>query len=56
MTRHIFQDNYLDNYEYHGNTSVEYIRKRAGAIVWRDWFLFDTVEEAQQFFNDKNQE
>ncbi len=37
-------------YEYHGNTSVEITRKQDGVTTKRDWILFDSVEEAQNFF------
>ena len=41
---------YQNCYEYHGNTSVEIIRKADGLTIKRDWILFDSVEEAQDFF------
>jgi hypothetical protein len=41
---------YQDNYEYHGNTTIEVIRKQDGITIDRDWILFDSVEEAQDFF------
>jgi hypothetical protein len=40
-----------DFYEYHGNTVIEHIRRLAGETIWRDWILFDTVEEAAEYFN-----
>jgi hypothetical protein len=40
-----------DCYEYHGNTVIEHIRRLAGETIWRDWILFDTVEEAAEYFN-----
>ena len=43
---------YQNCYEYHGNTSVEITRKQDGLIIKRDWILFDSVEEAQEFFYD----
>jgi hypothetical protein len=52
MTRYSFYAHYQDYYEYHGNTMIERIRKEAGRMVKRDWILFDTVEEAQEFFNN----
>ena len=54
MTRNDFHTNYQDSYEYHGNTVVEFIRKQSGMIVRRDWILFDSVDEAQDFFNDND--
>ncbi len=42
---------YDDCYEYHGNTTIELTRKQDGIVIWRDWILFDSVEEAAEFFN-----
>jgi len=52
MTRHESYRGYQDHYEYHGNTAVEMTRRQAGVTIRRDWILFDSVEEAQEFFND----
>jgi len=41
---------YQDCFEYHGSTTVEQTRKKNGSIIWRDWILFDSVEEAAAFF------
>ena len=38
MTKHIFDENYLNNYEYHGNTAVELTEARLRAdAVTLDW-------------------
>ena len=52
MTRHESYPDYHECYEYHGNTAVEITRKQAGVTIKRDWILFDSVEEAQEFFHD----
>ncbi len=52
MTKHIYNQSVHEHYEYHGNTTVACIIKRAGIVVRRDWIIFDTVEEAQEFFNN----
>ncbi len=52
MTKHIFVQNHHEFFEYHGNTMVVRIKKGAGNIISRDWILFDSVEEAQDFFNN----
>ena len=52
MTKEISHPDYYDCYEYHGNTTIEQTRKQDGAIIWRDWILFDSVEEATEYFND----
>ena len=50
MTHYEFYPDYQNCYEYHGNTSVEMTRKQDGVTIKRDWILFDSVEEAQDFF------
>ena len=52
MTHSISYPEYYDCYEYHGNTTIELTRKQDGMTIWRDWILFDTVEEAAEYFND----
>ena len=52
MTKEISHPDYYDCYEYHGNTTIELTRKQGGMIIWRDWILFDSVEEATEYFND----
>jgi hypothetical protein len=52
MTKHIFVQHHHEYFEYHGNTIVERIKKGAGNTISRDWILFDSVEEAQDFFNN----
>jgi hypothetical protein len=31
---------------------VEIVRRRAGRIIWKDWLIFDSVEEASTFYNE----
>jgi hypothetical protein len=52
MTTSISYPDYYDCYEYHGSTTIELTRKQNGTTIWRDWILFDTVEEATEYFND----
>ena len=52
MTRYESNSDFQNFYEYHGNTTVEIIRKQDGVTIARDWMLFDSVEEAQDFFNN----
>ena len=52
MTRCESYPSYQECYEYHGSTVIELIRKQSGMIIKRDWILFDSVDEAQEFFND----
>jgi hypothetical protein len=52
MTKHRQDMNYHEFYEYHGNTTIEFIKKLANTTISRDWIIFDSVEEAIEFFND----
>ena len=52
MTAQTLTHDYVERYEYHGNTSVEVTRSELGNVIKRDWILFDTVEEAQTFYFD----
>ena len=52
MTKDISHPDYHDCYEYHGSTTIELTRKQDGVILWRDWIIFDSVEEATEYFND----
>jgi hypothetical protein len=51
MTKHVSYTDYYDCLEYHGNTTIELTRKQDGLTIWRDWIIFDSVEEAAEFFN-----
>jgi hypothetical protein len=53
MRKHELTSDYHDYFEYYGNTEIERIRQRAGRTLRRDWIIFDTVEEAMDFFNSK---
>jgi hypothetical protein len=52
MTKSISYPKYDDHYEYHGCTTIEVTRAQDGMIIWRDWILFDSVEEAAEYFNE----
>jgi len=52
MTTSISYPVYSDCYEYHGSTTIEQTRRQDGVIIWRDWIIFDSVEEATEYFND----
>ena len=53
MTRQEYYEDVCDRFEYHGSTAIEYTRKSYGKTVKREWILFDSVEEASRFFNDR---
>jgi hypothetical protein len=52
MTRNISYQDYYDSYEYHGSTTVVVTRRQGRHTIWKDWIVFDTVEEASEYFND----
>ena len=39
-----------DRFEYHGSTAVEHTRLCRDRTVWREWIVFDTVDEAFDFY------
>jgi len=51
MVRQIFYFNTRECFVYHGGTTIERICRQNGAVVSRDWLLFNSVEEAEEFFN-----
>jgi hypothetical protein len=53
MTRQLICDAYDDCFEYHGSTVIEHTRTQAGVTLWRDWIIFDSVEEAVDYFNEE---
>ena len=53
MTKHTFEPDYQDCYEYHGNTTIELTRKQGQTTLWRDWITFDSVQEAADYFNER---
>jgi hypothetical protein len=55
MVISVLNSDYRDSYEYHGNTSIERVRWLADAIVAREWFYFDSVEEAEDYFYEKSE-
>lgn len=52
MIAQILDPIYTESFEYHGNTAIERIRRHDGVTILRDWIIFDSVEEAETFFND----
>lgn len=52
MRKHELHTDYQDHFEYFGNTEIERIRKQGEKTIRHDWIIFDTVDEAMEFFND----
>jgi len=53
MRKHELYTDYHDQFEYFGNTEIERIRKQREKTIRHDWIIFDTVDEAMEFFNDQ---
>jgi len=51
MEKHEYYPTYHDFFEYYGNTEIRRIRSQNGIKVRQDWLLFDSVEEAMEYFN-----
>ena len=52
MERSTNYADYKEALEYHGSTTVEITRERGGRVIWKDWLIFDSVEEASTFYNE----
>jgi hypothetical protein len=53
MRKNELYTDYHEFYEYFGNTEIERIRKQGEKTIRHDWIIFDTVEEAMDYFNGK---
>ena len=51
MTGQILSSEYQEVFEYHGNTAIERTRMQDGSVE-REWILFDSTEEAVEFFHE----
>jgi hypothetical protein len=51
MRKHEFYTTYQDFFEYYGNTEILRIRNQNGTSARQDWLIFDSVEEAMEYFN-----
>jgi hypothetical protein len=51
MTKQRIDAIYHDYFEYHGNTTIEFIRKRSYVTIEHKWFVFDSAQEALDYFN-----
>jgi len=51
-TQERFTD-YHDHFEYFGNTEIERIRMQGERVIKHDWIIFDSTDEAMEFFNDR---
>jgi hypothetical protein len=52
MTRLEVYPGYCDYFEYFGGTAICRTRRQAEETLRQDWLMFDTVEAAEEYFND----
>ncbi len=55
MKKHKFDQFYQECFEHHdhSNTTIERIRRQIGRTISRNCFIFDSVEDAQEFFTNE---
>ena len=53
MRKHELYTDYNDQFEYFGITEIERIRIQGERVIKHDWIMFDSVDEAMEFFNDR---
>jgi hypothetical protein len=53
MTKLEQNTSYSDFFEYNGGTEIVRIRTKNGKTIWRDWIIFDSVDEAMEHFNTR---
>jgi hypothetical protein len=44
---------YRDMFKYYGNNEIERVRIKGNNAVRRDWFVFDSTDEAMVFFIER---
>lgn len=52
MTHYVVCKEYQEAYEYYGHTAVERVRRQNGRVT-RQWFYFDSAQEAADFYYDQ---
>jgi len=53
MRKFEFYPAYSDVFEYIGNTEILRIRKQYGTTIRKDWLVFNSQDEAMDYFNTK---
>jgi hypothetical protein len=53
MRKNELHTEYHDFYEYFGNTEIERIRKQGDNTIRHDWLIFNTTDEAMDYFNER---
>jgi hypothetical protein len=53
MRKHELYPDYRDLFEYYGSNEIERVRIKGGQTIRRDWFVFDSADEAVVFFSER---
>jgi hypothetical protein len=53
VRKHECYPDYLDLFEYQGSNEIERVRIKRGETVRRDWYIFNSPDEAMLFFNER---
>lgn len=53
MRKYELYPDYRDMFEYFGSNEIERVRIKGSHAVRRDWFVFDSADEAMMFFSEK---
>lgn len=53
MRKHELNPTHHDFFEYYGNTEIARIRKQNGSVIRKDWLIFDSTDEAMDYFNTR---
>ena len=53
MRKHELYTDYHDHFEYFGNTEIERIRKQGEKTIRHDWIIFDSADDAMEYFNER---
>jgi len=53
MRKYEFYPEFQDLFEYDGSNEIERIRIKGGRPVRRDWFVFESADDAMMFFTQR---
>ena len=53
MRKYEHYSEYRDLFEYYGNNEIERIRIKNGRMIRRDWFVFESENDASAFFRER---
>lgn len=51
MRKHEFYPEYRDLFEYFGKNEIARVRIKDGQAIRRDWFVFESEDDARAFFS-----